>query len=185
MRSKAPRVLEIGEGEQLRILAPRHARRLHRLIAANRVSLAAWLPWAEGEVTLAEVRRYIAEQRRLAAATGAVTAGIWVEGTLAGVVALHRVKPAHAHASLGYWVDAGHRGTGLAGRSAARLVRHAFADLRLHRLEIRCAAENRASRAVAERLGFILEGVLHDARLVGGRFHDEAVYGLLAPPAAS
>ena len=180
MRPKAPRVLEIGEGEQLRPLAPRHARRLHRLIAANRASLAEWLPWAAGEVTLTEVRRYIALQRRLATATGAVTAGIWVDGRLAGVAALHHVDPVHAHAAIGYWVDAAHRGAGLAGRSAGRLARYAFSELGLHRLEIRCAAGNEASRAVAEHLGFALEGRLRDARLIGGRYHDEVVYGLLA-----
>lgn len=38
--------LELSDGSQLRLLAPRDTDELHRLIAANRDYLAQWLPWA-------------------------------------------------------------------------------------------------------------------------------------------
>ena len=175
-----PRVLEIEGHLELRVLAPRHARRLHRLIAANRASLAAWLPWADGGVALRDVRRYIAEQHHLSVTGGGLAAGIWEAGELCGVVALHHIDWADLLAELGYWVDTHHRGAGLATRAAGRVAKHAFDSLGLHRLEIRCAAGNQASRTVAERLGFALEGTLRDARRLGDGFHDEVIYGLLA-----
>ncbi len=179
MTPAVPRTLVIADAEELRLLTRRHARRLHRLIVANRESLAAWLPWAAA-VSLPEVRRYAARQRRLAASTGAFAAGIWVDGALAGVAALHHVDAAGGGGELGYWVAASHRGGGLAARAGHRLVEHAFGVLGLHRLEIRCAAGNLAGRAVAERLGFVLEGCLREARRLGGAYQDEVVYGLLA-----
>ena len=60
------------------------------------------------------------------------------------------------------------------------LVDHGFDALRLHRAVIRAATENAPSRAVAERLGFRLEGVEREAQLVNGEFVDLVRYALLS-----
>ncbi|RYF79960.1 MAG: GNAT family N-acetyltransferase [Chitinophagaceae bacterium] len=49
----------------------------------------------------------------------------------------------------------------------------------LHRIEIRCATGNDKSAAVAERLGFLKEGVLREAELVNGKQFDLAVFSQL------
>ena len=54
-----------------------------------------------------------------------------------------------------------------------------FEQLRARRLEIRTDSRNAASRAVAERCGFTLEGVLRrDALDVEGQPCDSCVYGM-------
>jgi ribosomal-protein-serine acetyltransferase len=59
------------------------------------------------------------------------------------------------------------------------VVRHAFAEMHLQRVVIRCAVENRRSRAIPERLGFKLEGVEREAEWLYDHFVDLAVYSLL------
>lgn len=68
-------------------------------------------------------------------------------------------------------------GRGGGGRA---VVDYAFGRLGLHRVEIRCAADNHRSRAIPERLGFTQEGVLRESGYLNGRFVDMVVYGVLA-----
>jgi RimJ/RimL family protein N-acetyltransferase len=87
--------------------------------------------------------------------------------------------------SIGYGVLARHRGRGAATRSVRLAIRYAFDVLDWSQLEIRANAENLASRSVAEKTGFQLQGVVqnrgvmeHHQPLLGQSF-DEAVYYLL------
>ena len=60
------------------------------------------------------------------------------------------------------------------------LVDHAFHEMGLNRIEIRCAADNYRSSAIPERLGFNKEGVLRQSEFRDGRLHDFNIFGLLA-----
>ena len=65
-------------------------------------------------------------------------------------------------------------------RACVRAVlAHAIKVLQLNRIELQCAAGNRASMALAGRLGFAHEGVLRQAECLNGVFVDLHVYGLL------
>ena len=68
-------------------------------------------------------------------------------------------------------------GPGLASECVQLLCKMAFDALRARRVEIRCDTRNTRSRAVAERCGFELEGVLRRESLgVDGEPRDTAVY---------
>lgn len=81
---------------------------------------------------------------------------------------------------VGYWVKWDARGRGVATR-AVRLARDwAFGHLDVVRLQLRTDVDNVASRKVAERNGFVREGVLRAAgRLRTGEHRDEVMHSLL------
>ena len=64
--------------------------------------------------------------------------------------------------------------------SARALVDFAIRDLELNRVEIRCGVDNVSSRAIAERLGFRLEGTARQDMLLNGRYVDLVIYAMLA-----
>ncbi|MEU3343414.1 GNAT family N-acetyltransferase [Streptomyces sp. NPDC006700] len=63
-------------------------------------------------------------------------------------------------AEIGYWATKEHRGNGYVTEASLTVARWAFTQLAVDRLEWRAEVGNHASRAVAERVGFTVEGVL-------------------------
>jgi ribosomal-protein-serine acetyltransferase len=164
----------------LRRLEESDADELYRLIEANREYLAQWLPWAEA-LTLEGSIEFIRTVRRQEASNDGFQAALVSEGSIVGMVGFHGVNWPHGSTTIGYWLDEGHQGHGLMTRAVRALVDHAFGVWDLHRVEIQAAVDNHRSRAIPERLGFREEGVRREAERIGDRWHDLAVYALLAP----
>ncbi|PYZ92285.1 GNAT family N-acetyltransferase [Salipaludibacillus keqinensis] len=102
--------------------------------------------------------------------------------TLVGCTGLHRIDWDVPKFEIGYWVDTRFTGEGYITEAVEGLSKFAFSELNGKRLEIRCDAKNMKSRAVPERLGFPLEGVLkNDDRSVDGKeLRDTCVYAKIA-----
>ncbi|WP_406068122.1 GNAT family N-acetyltransferase [Micromonospora sp. NBC_01638] len=143
-------------------------------------AIAQWNPQGGGpiddEVALLWVRRR-ADWSAGSHASMAVTSA--VDGELLGSVSLHGIHGGDA--SIGYWTVPAARGRGVAVRAVVRLTEWAFADLRLHRVELCHAVANPASCRVADRAGFLAEGTLRESYQYGdGRRYDEHLHARLA-----
>lgn len=168
-------IATLGEGIELRLLELRHAGEYYRLVSDNYERLYWWSGEPTPETT---ERRLQAGLARFAEGTG-VDAGIWDHGVLSGFIGLFDIDPVFQSAEIGYWVDRDAEGRGLVTRAGRAMLAHGFDELKLHRIELRCAATNERSIAVAERLGFRLEGRLIKADRIGSEWVDFLIYGLL------
>jgi RimJ/RimL family protein N-acetyltransferase len=144
-----------------------------------------WLPFLPNPYTAEDAAEHIARTRvRLTAGTAAELA-IVVDGSLAGSVSLGVLvsDPGAGAGEVGYWVAAGARGRGVA-TTAARLVSDfGFETLGLRRIQLNAAVANTASRRVAEKAGFELEGIRRALLLIGGVPTDHALYSRIADQA--
>lgn len=96
-----------------------------------------------------------------------------------GGASVYEVDLDQARAAVGYWLAPDARGRGVATRTLRLLARWTFDHLAVARLELTCAPDNVASQRVAERCGFVREGVLRShMRFKGGR-RDTMVFSLL------
>ncbi len=121
---------------------------------------------------------------------GGVTAAGWLrrtsanfavvtpDGRLAAANGLVRVDLVNRAAEIGYWVAPWARRRGVATTSTVAIAIWAF-GLGFARVELRAAAPNVGSRAVAIAAGFREEGVLRSAVERAGIRHDLVVHGLL------
>jgi ribosomal-protein-serine acetyltransferase len=167
----------------LRRFDERDAEALHALVERNRDELAKWLSWAQ-QPTASATREYIERTLSAEAEGRRVQRAIVCRDALVGDVGLF-IELENATAAIGYWLDLDHRGRGVISAAVRELARHGFAQLALHRIEIRTDVLNAASRAVAERLGFQLDGVLRESyRVAADHYSDDAVYSLLAREAS-
>lgn len=171
--------LPIADETDLRLLEPRHAQAVFALVDPSRLSLREWLPWVDATRSPADILAFIRGALRDFADGSAVHCGIWHRDRVVGVVGLKAIHPATGSAQIGYWLGHAYEGKGFMTRACRALISHAFGELGLSRIEIRCATPNRRSRAIPERLGFVEEGTLRGQERIGDRLEDHVVYGLL------
>jgi len=145
--------------------------------------LKPWMPWAQTAPTLEESELH----GRRAAARYALREDLQLliferqsdggQGRLLGATGLHRMDWSVPRFEIGYWRRSGEGGRGLMTEAVRALSRFAFDTLHAQRVEVRMSSDNARSRAVAERCGFTLEGVLRrDSLDVNGQPRDTAVY---------
>ena len=146
----------------------------------NEARLRAWVPWLKHTTTVDNTRHFIRQRLQRLADSNGWTSGIWCRGSLAGEIGFDFIDRDNRFTEIGYWVGAAFEGKGLVSRACRALVEHAFGELGLNRVQIRCAVENRRSLSIPERLGFKLEGCLRSAERLSDRYVDLVVYGMLA-----
>lgn len=162
------------------MLEERHAEEVFSLLEQNRSHLQVELTWLTDQLSLNDAKEYIRAGLERFASNNGLRAGIWLQDNFAGIVSVHGLVWGDRKASLGYWLGASYQGQGLVTKACRVLIHHAFSELKLNRLEIQCDSGNERSRKVAERLGFIQEGILRQSWWSRDRFVDLVVYGLLA-----
>jgi RimJ/RimL family protein N-acetyltransferase len=102
------------------------------------------------------------------------------DGAFLGLAALVRIDREGREAEAGYIVAPQARGRGVAARALRLLTDWALGDLGLERIELRITTENLTSMRVAERCGYLREGVLRSVHFKQGLRSDLAVYSRLA-----
>ena len=170
---------QIVDDSYLRLLEEADARELHELIEANRAHLKPWLPWAAGQ-TFEDTLDFIRRAQSQASENEGFQAAIVTEEGIAGVIGYVSLDWGNRSTRVGYWLDEGQQGRGTMTTAVRLLVDHALTVLRLNRVEIMVATENRRSRAIPERLGFHNEGTLRQYQLAGGHYLDCVSYSMLA-----
>jgi RimJ/RimL family protein N-acetyltransferase len=102
-------------------------------------------------------------------------------GEYVGSTGLHRMDWRVPRAEVGYWCRTSRHGQGIVTEAVGAICAYAFEHLKAQRLEIVTDEENAASRRVAERCGFELEGVMrHQRRDPRGDLRDMCIYARLS-----
>jgi ribosomal-protein-alanine N-acetyltransferase len=105
--------------------------------------------------------------------------GIFVGERFAGEITLSSIQRGpFQNAFVGYWVDEAMAGQGLAPEATVAILRFAFEELGLHRVEIAIVPRNRASRRVVEKLGLREEGVAVRYLEIDGQWEDHVRYAM-------
>ena len=172
-------ILTVSPGVELRQIDEDDAEDLTRLIDCTRPYLKEWLPWLDDSLGIHDAARFIGRCLEQADDDNGFTFGIVCGGRFAGVIGQHYLDSVNRRTELGYWLDARHQGRGIVTGATARLTDYSFTDQDCHRVILHCAVGNVKSRAVAERLGFVQEGVLREAEWLYDHYVDLVVYSML------
>lgn len=163
-------------------LEPTHTSQAEVLFTAidtNRPHLSAFLPWVDTMQTVDDLRLYLQNAAAICSEGKEASYAIIYNNKAVGRIGLHYINAHNKSGAIGYWLSKEAEGHGLITRSCQALIRYAFTELGLHRIEIKASVTNYKSQAIPEKLQFFKEGILREAEWVNDRYHDLFLYSLL------
>ena len=156
----------------------------HQVRRVNREWLTPWeatRPHIEGDIPLPNYVQMVRYQNHEMKLGRSYSLALWISDggrqrfigqvTLGGIV-----LGAYRGGYIGYWIDQRFAGRGYTTRAVIALTEYAFSELQLHRIEINLRPENEASRKVAEKAGYIYEGLRPKYLHINGDWRDHSTY---------
>lgn len=182
MGQPLPAVERHTERFVLRPFRRRDAEPLHRAVHASHPELSEFLPWAHSRYSRMDAVNFIKDSNRAWREARAYDFAIRRPADAdhhVGNVSVWFVSRGFRSGEIGYWVRTDETEDGIATEVAREALAIGFNELAMHRIILRIAIGNRASERVAEKLGFIREGVLREEIKVHGQWLDHSVWGML------
>jgi ribosomal-protein-alanine N-acetyltransferase len=169
-----------------RLLAPADAPVLAALLRANRRFLAPFEPYRPERYFTPEGQAALVRSLLERAEEGSTLPHVVLDedGEVAGRVTLTEiVRGPFQSCSLGYWLAQDRNGRGLATAAVHEVVRVAFDELGLHRVQAGTLVDNTRSQRVLERTGFTRFGLAPAYLKIAGEWQDHVLWQRLSPHA--
>ncbi|MFD1738783.1 GNAT family N-acetyltransferase [Bacillus salitolerans] len=152
------------ETERLLIRSPKpgDGKAVSDAIRASMSELKPWMPFARQEQTDEQVEENIRQSYVQFLSREDLRLLVFRKDTMEFVASsgLHRIDWNVRKFEIGYWIDTRYSGNGYMTEAVQGIASFAFSELQARRVEIRCDSKNSKSRAIPEKLGFVLEGIL-------------------------
>jgi RimJ/RimL family protein N-acetyltransferase len=161
-----------GDGRELYLLLERSNNR--EFLRENVEEVASIKTEEEAEI---KVRKHSAEWL----ARDRFVMGVWLksDNKYVGEIWIEPKKWDVPSFEIGWFLDQGYQGRGIATEAARRLLEFLFNDLNAHKAIVITRDTNPRSYKLAERLGFRREGHLRESRTENGKRYGLLYYGML------
>jgi len=144
----------------------------------DREYLKEWLPFVEFTKQVSDTKAFI---------SGVSTKGnkkdiiysIWYKEEFAGLIGFKDTDWANRKTEIGYWLALKMQGKGTASLCVQKLVKYAFNNLKLNRIQLKVAEGNSKSEAIPIRQGFRYEGIERAGELHNNTYLNLKVYSLI------
>lgn len=145
------------------------------VVMKNKVFLSQWLEWPDFYSKPEDAFGYLLGLNK----SENPAYLLQVDGKVVGGHGFVMFGEKHKTAELGYWLAPEFNGRGIVARGIKVLEDLAFGKLGINRIQIRVDVENIKSQAVAERAGYVKEGVLRGSYVLRGVSCDTIMYSKL------
>jgi ribosomal-protein-serine acetyltransferase len=165
----------IGENIKLVKLAPTldNVKIVFDIVENNRDEFRPWLEWTdfvkkpEDEMSLLEHDKDSAEWF------------IQWNNKIVGRVGFVHLSKSNNHGEVGYFLDKRAGGHGIMTTAFKLIEKLAFTEWGFNRIELKIDPENKKSLGVAQRMGFVQEGVLRGEHFINGEYRDSIIFSKL------
>lgn len=172
-------ILKVDDEIELRLYDDYKVKDVYATIDRNRAHIGRFMDWPDDHQDVEDTRAFVRHARRAYGRGETIDVMIFYKGEFVGSVALMNQSTSVKKAEIGYWLAQAYTGRGIITRAARAMLSYAFDVLNMHKVILRCGTENTKSCAVAQRLGFTLDGVDVHAEVRYGAYIDFNLYRLL------
>ena len=172
-------IIPVNDTITLELLNEKHGPEVFDLINQNRSYLRKCLPWVDKMRSYQQFQLFIKDSYRRAIEGNELSCVTFYNGEAAGRAGIYNIDRKLNMASIGYWLSEPLQGRGIITECCRALISYAFKEIKLEKIEIRCAPNNLKSQAIAERLNFKKCGLIKQGEFLNRRFIDLNVFCLL------
>ena len=169
--------IQVSPDILLKELTAADAQIIFDTIDAQRAYLGEWLPFVPFTIdvsfTEAFVNTYVGSPRNNPTFT------IWFKSAFAGLIGFKDSDYDNEKTEIGYWLSEDFQHKGIITLACQKLIKFAFEELQMNRIQIKAAEGNIKSRKIPEGLGFYLEGIERCGEKHANGYFDLCVYSLL------
>ncbi|MGI6395032.1 MAG: GNAT family N-acetyltransferase [bacterium] len=149
-------------------------------LVSQREYLGKWLPFVELTEELEDTEAFVRSAVDSPQKENEPVFVIHFNGEFAGLVGFRDTDMINRKTEIGYWLSESFQKKGIIIQSVRSLIKFAFVELDMNRIQIRCAVNNTRSSNIPKKLGFKFEGIEREGELFpDGTFRDLEVYSLL------
>ncbi|MGR3764310.1 GNAT family N-acetyltransferase [Rossellomorea sp. NS-SX7] len=170
---------KIDEELSLKLVDLKDSEEMFQLVDTSRDHLKEWLGWLDFTNKVDDTKEFIQGCMRSYAENKSMNTVILYKGKMVGTAGYNSINWSNKTAYIGYWLHQDYQGRGIMTRVAKALTDYAFEYHKLNKVDIRAAKENKKSRSIPERLGFVEEGTIRQAEWLYDHYVDHVVYGML------
>ncbi|KEQ18016.1 GNAT family N-acetyltransferase [Endozoicomonas numazuensis] len=170
--------IAVDEDIRLQLVNDSIVPRYLELLEESKSYLSQWLPWPTFCNTEEDFKAFVKRSLHDYAEGKSLTCAIEFQGSIVGNISFNAIRYDLKMVEIGYWLGEPYQGNGIVTRACQFLCNYAFNELGMEKVQIAAAEENLPSRAVCERLGMTLEGIITNKEKVAGRIVNHAIYGL-------
>lgn len=171
--------IKVNDKISLVLIEDFHAGEIFNLIDSCRPYLKKWLPWIDSSNSIDNTRDFIKICKQLYENNIGLDLCIIFDGSLVGLISLHKIDYINKTTTIGYWLADTFQGHGIMTNACRKLIDYCFTTLDLNRIEIKCATGNHKSQAIPNRLNFKKEGTLRQAEFLNNKFVDQYLYATI------
>lgn len=171
--------IKVDKNITLQKVRLKSAEDIYACIDQSRDTLREWLPFVDHTKSKDDVEKYIKSTLYKRGDKKELVFEVLVNKKVVGLLGMKDIDMLNKKAEIGYWLGKDAVGKGIMTRSLIALLTYAFNEMKINRIQIKCAVENIRSCNIPKQLGFAYEGLERQGEFLYGRYLDLKIYSLL------
>ncbi len=168
--------ITVNECITLRPLQTDDANDIFQTIHSQRDYLRPWLPFVDFTQQISDTEIFIQSTFD----NKEIIFTLRYQNDFAGLIGFKDIDTQNKKIEVGYWLSFPFQKKGIVSLSLQAIINHAFTNMDMNRIQIKCAVQNIPSNRIPQRLNFRFEGIERDGELLSdGNFTDLNIYSIL------